>query len=51
MFQNGTNEMDGAAFVTQCPIAPNSSFLYNFTAAGQAGTFWYHSLFTLTSYK
>ncbi|KZP11724.1 multicopper oxidase [Athelia psychrophila] len=43
MFQNGTNEMDGAAFVNQCPIAVNDSFLYNFTATGQAGTFWYHS--------
>jgi len=32
-----------AAFVTQCPIAANNSFLYNFTASDQAGTFWYHS--------
>ncbi|KZP13896.1 multicopper oxidase [Athelia psychrophila] len=43
IFQNGTNEMDGAAFVNQCPIAPGSSFNYNFTATDQAGTFWYHS--------
>ncbi|KZP21863.1 multicopper oxidase [Athelia psychrophila] len=43
IFQNGTNEMDGAAFVTQCPVTPGSSFNYNFTATDQAGTFWYHS--------
>jgi len=43
IFQNGTNEMDGGAFVNQCPIAANHSFLYNFTANSQAGTFWYHS--------
>lgn len=29
--------------MTQCPIAANSSFLYNFTPTEQAGTFWYHS--------
>ncbi|THH16945.1 hypothetical protein EW146_g3773 [Bondarzewia mesenterica] len=43
LFQHGTNYDDGVAFVTQCPIAPNSSFLYNFRVPGQAGTFWYHS--------
>lgn len=26
--QNGTNEMDGATGFTQCPIAPGSSFRY-----------------------
>jgi len=31
------------AFVNQCPIAANHSFLYNFKTNGQAGTFWYHS--------
>ncbi|KAL0580549.1 laccase, multicopper oxidase, benzenediol:oxygen oxidorectuctase [Marasmius crinis-equi] len=34
---------DGPAFVTQCPIAKGHSFLYDFKAADQAGTFWYHS--------
>jgi iron transport multicopper oxidase len=29
--------------VSQCPIAPGDSFLYDFRASGQAGTFWYHS--------
>ncbi|KAI6041857.1 Cupredoxin [Pisolithus marmoratus] len=39
--------MDGTAFVTQCPIAPGNSFLYNFAVPNQAGTFWYHSHFHL----
>ncbi|KAI0792234.1 laccase [Abortiporus biennis] len=42
-FQHGTNWADGPAFVNQCPIAPGDSFLYNFNAPDQAGTFWYHS--------
>ena len=29
--------------VSQCPISAGNSFLYDFTATGQAGTFWYHS--------
>ncbi|KAJ3482318.1 hypothetical protein NLI96_g7059 [Meripilus lineatus] len=43
LFQHGTNWADGVAMVTQCPIVTGSSFLYNFTVPGQAGTFWYHS--------
>jgi iron transport multicopper oxidase len=31
MFQNGTTDMDGAADVSQCPVPPGSSFIYNFT--------------------
>ncbi len=42
LFQNGTNQMDGPEMVTQCPISPGSSFLYDFTFQ-QAGTYWYHS--------
>ncbi|PAV19798.1 laccase [Pyrrhoderma noxium] len=42
-FQAHSNEMDGPAFVNQCPIVPEHSFLYNFTVPDQAGTFWYHS--------
>jgi iron transport multicopper oxidase len=34
---------DGTAFITQCPIAANDSFLYDFHTGDQAGTFWYHS--------
>ncbi|KAF7364261.1 Laccase I [Mycena sanguinolenta] len=30
IFQEGTNWEDGPAFVTQCPILPKNSFLYNF---------------------
>lgn len=41
--QHNQNQMDGAAYVTQCPIAPGNSFLYNFSAEDQVGTFWYHS--------
>ncbi|KII83064.1 hypothetical protein PLICRDRAFT_180758 [Plicaturopsis crispa FD-325 SS-3] len=41
--QNRTNWADGTASVTQCPIRPQKSFLYNFPVPDQAGTFWYHS--------
>ncbi|KAH7881941.1 laccase [Phlebopus sp. FC_14] len=43
--QYHNNAMDGAAFVTQCPIAPGQSFTYQFSTGNQAGTFWYHSHF------
>ncbi|KAH9904182.1 putative multicopper oxidase [Xylariomycetidae sp. FL2044] len=42
IFQNGSNWMDGAAGVTQCPIAPQSSFQYSFNITGQHGTYFYH---------
>ncbi|KAJ6511592.1 yellow laccase [Mycena vitilis] len=42
-FQKNTSWADGPAFVSQCPIAANDSFLYTFSTADQAGTFWYHS--------
>jgi len=42
LYQNGTNQMDGAVGVTQCGILPGSSFTYNFTV-DQAGTYWYHA--------
>jgi iron transport multicopper oxidase len=32
-FQNGTNHMDGPPSVTQCGIAPGSTFVYNFTVS------------------
>ncbi|VEU22566.1 DEKNAAC103352 [Brettanomyces naardenensis] len=34
--------MDGAVGVTQCPIPPGQTFLYDFTVE-QSGTYWYHS--------
>ncbi|KAF5379393.1 hypothetical protein D9615_006644 [Tricholomella constricta] len=43
IFQEKTSWADGAAFVTQCPIAPNDSFLYDFKVPKQVGTYWYHS--------
>ncbi|CAM1502605.1 Fc.00g073810.m01.CDS01 [Cosmosporella sp. VM-42] len=42
LFMNGSNHMDGPSQVTQCPIPPGASFLYNFTIT-QPGTYWYHS--------
>lgn len=42
IFQNGTNWMDGAAGVTQCPIAPGQSYEYRFNITGQSGTYFYH---------
>ncbi|KAF7342559.1 Laccase A [Mycena sanguinolenta] len=41
-FQPNNSWADGVAFVTQCPIAANNSFLYTFPTNDQAGTFWYH---------
>ena len=43
LFQNGTNWMDGTAGITQCPIPPGASFVYNFTLNNQFGTYWYHT--------
>ncbi|KAG2127556.1 laccase [Suillus bovinus] len=47
IFQNGTNYADGTSFVTQCPIAQNHSFVHNFSASNQAGTYWYHSHYSV----
>jgi hypothetical protein len=43
IMQHTTPWADGPAFVTQCPIVPGNSFLYEFDVPDQAGTFWYHS--------
>ncbi|KAF2233008.1 multicopper oxidase [Viridothelium virens] len=40
--QLGTNQMDGVNGVTQCPIAQNDTFTYQFLAQ-QYGHTWYHS--------
>ncbi|KAH6844970.1 Cupredoxin [Chaetomium sp. MPI-CAGE-AT-0009] len=37
-----TADMDGPSGTTQCPIPPNSSVKYQFTADAP-GTYWYHS--------
>lgn len=41
LYQNGTNHMDGASGITQCPIASKSSFRYEFKLT-QSGTYYYH---------
>ncbi|KAH9971059.1 laccase [Russula compacta] len=43
IFQVDTNYADGGAFVSQCPIVPGESFLYQFNAGEQTGTYWYYS--------
>ncbi|KAF8839370.1 laccase [Paxillus ammoniavirescens] len=43
IYQRKSNWADGTAFVTQCPIKPTRSFLHQFNALNQAGTYWYHS--------
>ncbi|KAL7790938.1 multicopper oxidase domain-containing protein [Trichoderma ceciliae] len=43
LFQNRTNSMDGAVGITQCPIAPDSRFTYEFQVQHQSGTYWYHA--------
>ena len=42
LYQKDTNHMDGTVGVTQCPIAPDTSFTYEFKVEGQSGTYWYH---------
>ncbi|XP_027330913.1 laccase-4-like [Abrus precatorius] len=37
---------DGPAYVTQCPIQPGQSFVYNFTITGQRGTLLWHAHIT-----
>ena len=42
MYQQMTVFMDGASMVTQCPIPPGQTFVYQFRF-NQTGTYWYHS--------
>ena len=44
--QNGTAHMDGVNGVTQCPIAPGDSFVYEWKAV-QYGSTWYHSHYSM----
>ncbi|KAJ2775380.1 ferroxidase fet3 [Coemansia nantahalensis] len=41
-YQNGTNYYDGAVGVTECGIAPNSTYTYAVNVT-QTGTYWIHS--------
>ncbi|KZS91091.1 laccase [Sistotremastrum niveocremeum HHB9708] len=43
MFQHRSNAEDGVGWVTQCPIIPGLGFNYDYSTAGQTGTYWYHS--------
>lgn len=38
-----TGWADGPAYITQCPIPPGQSYLYNFTITGQRGTLFWHA--------
>ncbi|KAF8103787.1 hypothetical protein N665_0185s0059 [Sinapis alba] len=38
-----TGWADGPAYITQCPIKPGHSYVYNFTVTGQRGTLWWHA--------
>ncbi|KAI0439097.1 Cupredoxin [Xylaria telfairii] len=40
--QVDSNYMDGAVGTSQCPLPPDYSVVYSFTAS-EPGTFWYHS--------
>ncbi|OLN85996.1 Iron transport multicopper oxidase FET3-like protein 2 [Colletotrichum chlorophyti] len=40
--QISTNFMDGPSLVTQCPLPPDMTMTYSFTA-DEGGTFWWHS--------
>lgn len=42
IFMKGVGYMDGPVGVTQCPISPGDSMLYDFEVH-QSGTYWYHS--------
>ncbi|KAL5568927.1 hypothetical protein UlMin_025502 [Ulmus minor] len=38
-----TGWSDGPSYVTQCPIEPGQSYVYNFTLTGQRGTLLWHA--------
>ncbi|XP_051114214.1 laccase-4-like [Andrographis paniculata] len=38
-----TGWADGPAYITQCPIPPGQSYVYNFTVSGQRGTLFWHA--------
>ncbi len=42
ILQKGTQYMDGVPGISQCPIPPNGTFTYTFTA-DLYGTSWYHA--------
>jgi FtsP/CotA-like multicopper oxidase with cupredoxin domain len=42
LLQRGTPYMDGATFITQCPISEGATFRYTFVAS-ELGTYFWHS--------
>ena len=48
--QNYTNQNDGVVSLTQCPIAPNQTYTYQWRAT-QYGTSWYHSHIGLQAWE
>ncbi|KAL3622819.1 Laccase-4 [Castilleja foliolosa] len=38
-----TGWADGPAYITQCPIQPGQSYIYNYTVTGQRGTLLWHA--------
>ncbi|KAI4353238.1 hypothetical protein L6164_002203 [Bauhinia variegata] len=38
-----TGWSDGPAYITQCPILPGQTYIYNFTLTGQRGTLLWHA--------
>ncbi|KAJ3026601.1 UNVERIFIED_CONTAM: hypothetical protein HDU68_005380, partial [Siphonaria sp. JEL0065] len=47
LLQRGTPWMDGPAGITQCSIAPNQTYIYNFTVSDVSGTFFWHGHYRL----
>ncbi|POS87462.1 hypothetical protein EPUL_001046 [Erysiphe pulchra] len=45
-----TNQMDGPSSITQCPIAPGTSFTYRWIAT-QYGSSWYHAHFGVQTWE
>ncbi|CAG8766038.1 22053_t:CDS:2, partial [Dentiscutata erythropus] len=43
LHMRNTPYSDGVPGITQCPIKPGKSFLYDFYANDESGTHWYHS--------
>ncbi|KAF8131810.1 laccase [Boletus edulis] len=43
IFQRKSNWADGTAWVTQCPLRQQETFVHKFNPIGQTGTYWYHS--------
>ncbi|PWY88295.1 extracellular dihydrogeodin oxidase/laccase [Aspergillus heteromorphus CBS 117.55] len=48
--QHYTNQMDGVAAVTQCPVPPGSSYTYIWRAE-EYGSSWYHSHFSIQAWE